>query len=281
MTVQQPLDRFETELLAELRAVVTTAAAEQETTTRPPRWRRPAISVGLAAAAAAAVLLATSGVGPGSTPSAPASEVLLTAARHAESTSAATDGTYWHVRTVEAWDDGKLKGTLDEQTWRRKDGATWSSDNGAAVAKREGGFVLCDKGVDFAALQALPTDPGALRNALEDAMLNNDDGPVPADARESFVTSCTVGLLTMPVSPEVRGAAFRSLAALPDTENLGRTTDREGRVGTELVFGDGDGRQNVIIDPGSGALLQFDYAGTGGRWQGTVLDAGWTDTLQP
>ena len=279
MTTQQPLDRFETELLAELRAVVTTAA-EQETSARPPRWRRPAIAVGVVAAATASVFLASSGVGPGSTPAASASEVLLTAARHAETAGAPTDGTYWHVRTIEAWDDGKLKGTLDGQTWQRKDGASWSADNGAAVSKREGGFTLCDKVVDFAALQALPTDPVALRDALEDAMMDNDDGPVPADAQESFVTSCTVALLSMPVSPGVRGAAFRSLAALPDTENLGRATDREGRVGTELAFGDGDGRQNVIIDPDSGALLQFDYAGTGGRTQGTVLEAGWTDELQ-
>jgi hypothetical protein len=281
MTTQQPLDRFETELLAELRAVVTAAGAAPRSTARRPRWTRPAISVSLVAAATAAVFLATSGVGPGSTPSASASEVLLAAARHVESAPTAADGTYWHVRTVEAWDDGKLKGTLDEQTWRRKDGATWASDNGADPAKGDGGFVLCDKEVDFAALQALPADPAALRKALEDAMMHNDDGPVPADSRESFVTSCTIGLLTMPVPSDVRGGAYRSLAALPDTENLGRATDREGRVGTELAFGDGDGRQNVIIDPDSGALLQFDYAGTASKYQGTVLDAGWTDTMQP
>ena len=61
--------------------------------------------------------------------------------------------------------------------------------------------------------------------------------------------------------PRSGGAAFRSLAALPDTENLGRTTDRDGRAGTELAFGDSGDRQRVIIDPDSGALVQFDYAG--------------------
>jgi hypothetical protein len=278
MTTQQPLDRFETELLAELRAVVGTTE-RQVTTGSPSRWRRPAISLGAVAAATAAVFLATSGVGPSSTPTASASEVLLSAARHAEATAAA-DGTYWHVHTLESWDEGKSHGKLDSRQWQRKDGASWYADNGGPVTRVDGAsFVLCDKEVDFAALQALPSDPGALRDALEDAMMHNDDGPVPADYRESFVTGCTLDLLTMPVSPDVRGAAFRSLAALPGTDNLGSTTDRSGRVGTGLAFGDDDYHQRVVIDPESGELLQFDLSGLKGERLGTVLEAGWTDTI--
>ena len=281
MTIQQPLDRFETELLAELRRIVADSDPTIHTH-RPPHWRRAAISVGAVAAATGAVLLATSGIGPGSAPSASASEVLLSAARNAEAATTPADGTYWHVHTVEAWDYGKLKGSLDEEQWQRKDGATWTADNDGPVTKMQSsGFALCDKEVDYTALTALPTDPDALRAAIEHAMLHGDDGPVPAGSHDAFVTDCTIQLLTLPVSAAVRGAAFRSLAALPDTHNLGRATDREGRVGSELAFGDGEERQRVVIDPESGSLLQFDFVGEKGQRQGTVVESAWTDTLQP
>jgi hypothetical protein len=277
MTTQQPLDRFETELLAELRTIV--ADAGGPAAAGPPRWRRPAISIGVAAAATAAVFVATSGVGPGGTSTASASEVLLGAARHAES-AAATDGVYWQVHTIESWDEGKAHGSLDERQWQRKDGTVWAADGGEAPHLIQGsGFSLCDKDVDYATLRALPTEPTALRAALEDAMRHGDDGAVPADAQDRFVTDCTIGLLTMPVSNTVRGAAYRSLAALPGTENLGTTTDRQGRTGTELVFREGSETQHVVVDADSGNLLQFDFAGEKGQRQGTVLDAGWTDSL--
>jgi hypothetical protein len=281
MTTQQPLDGFETELLAELRGTV--AEADASTAPRRPRWRRPAISVGMAAAATATVFLATSGIGPGGTSTASAADVLLGAARQAES-AAPADGIYWHVRTIESIDEGKVKRTLDEQHWQRKDGVLWASDNSdRATEIKNSGFDLCEEQVDYAALQALPTDADALRTALEDAMLHGDDGTLTTDAqeRDRFVTDCTIGLLTMPVSREVRGAAFRSLAALPDTQNLGSTTDRQGRVGSELVFGDGEYSQHIVIDPDSGTLLQYDFDGEKGHREATVIETGWTDTIRP
>ena len=76
------------------------------------------------------------------------------------------------------------------------------------------------------------------------------------------------------------GAALAgALAALPGTQNLGRTTDRHGRTGTELAFRNGADRQHIVVDPGTGDLLQFDFDGTKGERLGAVLDAGWTDTL--
>lgn len=276
MTTQQPLDRFETELLAELRSVV----AERKPSARPtrPRWRRPAISIGAAAAATAAVFLATSGIGPGGTSTASAADVLLGAARQAEA-AAPADGNYWYVRIIRSIDEGTVKTTVDSQLWQRKDGTAWISDDTAPVSRLLGsGFTLCDQDVGLAALQALPTEPGALRAALEDAMLHGD-GPVPADSQDRFVTDCTIGLLTMPVSNAVRGAAYRSLAALPGTENLGSTTDRQGRVGSELAFDDGEYSEHIVVDADSGELLQFDFAGPKGERQSTVLEADWTDTI--
>ena len=275
MTVHEPLDRFETELLAELREVV--ARAGTSTVPRRPRWRRPALSVGIAAAATATVLMATSGIGPGGTSAASASDVLLGAARQVESAPQG-DGTFWSVRTVETIDEGKARLTLDDQLWQQKDGSSWAAADGAPARKIKGsGFTLCDRDVDYSALQALPSEPGALRAALEDATKHGDDSAVPVDWRDHFVTDCTIGLLTMPVSGAVRGAAYRSLAALPGTANLGRTTDRQGRSGIGLSFEDGSYRQRIVIDADTGDLLQYDFIGVKGTRQGVVLTSGWTD----
>jgi len=276
MTTRQPLDRFETELLAELRDVV--AQAGTSTAPRPPRRRRPAISVAVAAAATATVFLATSGIGPDGASTASAADVLLGAARHAES-APLEEGVYWYVHVIATFDEGTFKGTFDQQQWQRKDGTAWAAEDAEPAREIHGSsFSLCDKEVDYATLRALPTDPATLRAALEEAT-RPEDGAVPADEQDRFVTDCTISLLTMPVSNAVRGAAYRSLASLPDTENLGRTTDRQGRTGTELAFRDGSYSQHIVVDPESGDLLQFDFAGSKGERQGTVLETGWTDTV--
>ena len=276
MTVHEPLDRFESELLAELRTVVAHAGAP--TAPSRPRWRRQALSVGLAAAATAAVLAATSGIGPDGGSTASAADVLLDAARQAEST-AQGDGAYWYVRTIVHIDEGTVDQTLDEEQWQGKDGTVWAADDGAPARKITGaGFSLCDKDVDYGVLQTLPGEPGALRATLEDAMRHGDDGAVPARRQDSFVTDCTIELLTTPISSAVRGAAYRSLAALPGAENLGRTTDRQGRIGTGLSFEDGPYQQRIVIDADSGDLLQLDFDGPKGARRAVVLTAGWTDT---
>jgi hypothetical protein len=275
MTTQQPLDRFETELLAELRHIVEEAGAS--TAPRRPRSRRPAIFVGVAAAAVATVFLATSGIEPGGTSTASATDVLFGAARNVAS-APQEDGRYWYVRSIDTIDEGKVESTIDNQYWQGKDGTAWfAQDAGPARQVHGSSFVLCDQDreVDYATLQALPTEAAALRAALEGATAHADLA-VPQDR---FVTGCTISLLTMPVSNAVRAAAYRSLAAQPGTVNLGLTTDRQGRTGTELVFSDGPLSQHIVVDANTGDLLQFDLAGDKGERQSTVLATGWTDTI--
>jgi hypothetical protein len=106
----------------------------------------------------------------------------------------------------------------------------------------------------------------------------------------------SAGLITdMPVTPQVRGAAFRMLAELDTVKVMENVTDAEGRQGTavaieedvkgpavlqnRLIFdestGQGLANENVVVKPGG---MQA------GLEPGTVfnsiavLKAGWTDT---
>lgn len=277
MTTQQPLDRFESALLVELRHVVEEAGASAAP--RRPRWRRPAISVGVAAAATAAVFLATSGIGPGETSPASATDVLFGAARNVAS-APQEDGLYWYVRSIDTIDEGKVESTIDNQQWLGTDGTGWFAQDADPARQIHGfTFVLCDRDVDYATLQALPTEAAALREALEDATAHADSA-VPAVAQDRFVTGCTISLLAMPVSNAVRAAAYRSLAAQPGTvKNLGPTTDRQGRTGTELVFSYASVSQHIVVDADTGDLLQVDTVGDKGERQSTLLETGWTNTI--
>ncbi|MGI5166389.1 CU044_5270 family protein [Spirillospora sp. CA-253888] len=148
-------------------------------------------------------------------------------------------------------------------------------------------FSVCDKTMSFKQLQALPTDPAGLKAALTRAMENNDDGPVPADARESFLQGCMVGLLLdVPVRPQTRAAAFRALATMPGVKATGATKDERGRPGVGLnVHAGGDGSfTRLVIDPETSLVLSQSVEQTGAlaklksKSQRLVyLQVGWSD----
>lgn len=75
-----------------------------------------------------------------------------------------------------------------------------SNDSVDEGSVKNSSLTLCDKEVEYATLRALPTEARALRAAIEDAVLHSDDGAVPADSQDHFVTDCTISLLRMPVS---------------------------------------------------------------------------------
>ena len=105
------------------------------------------------------------------------------------------------MRSNDSVDEGSVKNTVDTQSWQRKDGAVWVSDDAEPAHYLAGSsLTLCDKEVEYATLRALPTEARALRAAIEDAVLHSDDGAVPADSQDHFVTDCTISLLRMPVS---------------------------------------------------------------------------------
>lgn len=151
-------------------------------------------------------------------------------------------------------------------------------------------------------LHDLPSDPDKLKAWLLRSYDGHDtesDAPMASDA---WLFAVTVGLFTdMPVTPEVRGAAFQMLAGLKTIKVVRDVTDAEGRTGTavaiegqaklnatakddggilqtRLVFDETTGqalaRESVVVRPG-GRVAGF---APGTVWSSeSVLEAGWTD----
>ncbi|GAA1554942.1 hypothetical protein GCM10009678_42390 [Actinomadura kijaniata] len=127
----------------------------------------------------------------------------------------------------------------------------------------------------------LPTEPGALQNALlglrgnwraRSATARKE--PIRALSGQERVRALSevAGTLlsTAPAPPRVRAATFRMLAALPGVRPEGRTTDPQGRPGTAVSLPLettvplglytapkqlGTYRRQFVIDPAAGRLL--------------------------
>jgi hypothetical protein len=150
-------------------------------------------------------------------------------------------------------------------------------------------------------LRNLPADPEALKADLLRFHKGHDtesDAPMDEDAWLFRVAEGLV--LDMPVSPEVRAAAFRMLAGLPSVTSLGEVTDAAGRTGTAIAIagasqgkpgdtGTGQVRIRLVIDPRTGRALarESEVVSPGGMQEGlppgtvwntvTYLETGWTD----
>ncbi|MGV9599197.1 CU044_5270 family protein [Streptosporangium sandarakinum] len=153
-------------------------------------------------------------------------------------------------------------------------------------------------------LRALPSEPDALKAWLLRSYKGHGTESSAPMSRDAWLFAVTAGLITdMPVTPEVRGAAFRMLAGLASIEVARDVTDAEGRAGTavtideqeasamgkaaagddgvlrtRLIFDEETGRalatENVVVRPGG------PQAGMepGTVWNSDVLlESGWTD----
>ncbi|WP_246380315.1 CU044_5270 family protein [Nonomuraea soli] len=157
------------------------------------------------------------------------------------------------------------------------------------------------RNVTMADLQALPSDPEALKADLLRFYKGQATESNAPSTEDGWLFQVAEGLITtMPVSPEVRAGAFRMLASLPSVTSLGQVTDAAGRTGTAIAIeGEsqttpGDAKKGVvqiqlIIDEKSGRALgrQSVVVVAGGAQKGlapgtvwnamTVLEARWTD----
>ncbi|MEU7748370.1 CU044_5270 family protein [Nonomuraea sp. NPDC049158] len=146
-------------------------------------------------------------------------------------------------------------------------------------------------------LRGLPSDPAKLKawllRSYEGHSTESSSDPMAADP---WLFRVSIGLITdMPVTPQVRGAAFRMLADLDTVDVIENVTDAEGRQGTavavrertkgsgvlenRLIFDQATGRglanENVVVK--SGGLQSAFEPGTVWNSQ-AVLEAGWTDS---
>ncbi|WP_062437268.1 CU044_5270 family protein [Herbidospora daliensis] len=129
-------------------------------------------------------------------------------------------------------------------------------------------------------IQALPTDPEALKERALEA-IRRDDGAGPPEA--GLPRTLASLLYELPASPQVRSAAYRALATLPGVRVDGPATDPQGRAGVAVTFliqGDRTPPIRLIIDPGTSKVLTFEVS-TMPKQEGyrvnVVLESGWTN----
>ncbi|GAA3954427.1 CU044_5270 family protein [Actinomadura viridis] len=230
----------------------------------------------------------------------------------------------WISRDGRTWTGQRAAGAkprtpADEKAWRR-DGAParWDMGVGDTVDKKRlylqvkpgaGNLVkgqgehalqvpIAGRKPSFSDLQKLPADPAVLRKLAEkNALSDGADGPLHAEnpqARQAFAAGKLTDLLTTaPVPPNVRAAAFRALADMPNVRSEGRAADERGRKGVALTitvpYAASATTTRLIIDPATSQVLSEQVASKikgvapkGARAVGKerttlYLGAGWTD----
>ncbi|WP_262281678.1 CU044_5270 family protein [Micromonospora sp. MA102] len=283
------------------------AQPRPESTTRTARRPvRPLVLAGalpaVALAAAGAILLnnasgpraplvqpAVSSPAPVDVP-ADAGGLLLVAAEQSESAPAAA-GRYWVVRA----EHGEGTRRVQDERWlaaapdlpsaayvRDADGGSWTS-RPMQGHTAENNFLLAGTPRSARELATLPTTPAKLKDKL--LAWYADTGAT--EGRDQFLFYSGAALvLDLPVSPQVRAAAYRMLAAMPWVTSLGRVTDQLGRPGVAVTVtrqGDfGKAQTRLIIDPTTGqALAQETWVADSPASWTAVIAARWSDDGLP
>ncbi|MEU7861081.1 hypothetical protein [Nonomuraea sp. NPDC049141] len=250
-----------------------------------PKRRARWFLIPLAAAATAAALVIASSRFGDSPPSIESGrDVLLVAAATAERTPEGS-GTYWHITITH-------EGHPLEQYWYRRDGQFWLKGKGlkgdGRLLKFPGEpmpFAVGPLRMRFDELRRLPDDENALytrlRSAVAEADVRTSAGVPSAAEQDGFAVETLLSLISeAPVSPQVRAAAYRALAARPGVVDLG-----EADGGRRLQIPMAHGLETVVVDPNTArvrntpvwALLTGGIASS--QDGGVTIDAEWTDQL--
>lgn len=136
-------------------------------------------------------------------------------------------------------------------------------------------------------LRKLPTDPAELRRYFLTHTDSSQGGRQSWQSDTEWLCDAAGRLLAFePVTPQVREAAYRMLAELPDVHIVGRVQDPLGRPGVAVgVRGTGDMEDRLVVDPSTGRLLTQESVSLRGHSvpPGTIMiwnalvDAAWTD----
>ncbi len=216
--------------------------------------------------------------------------------------------TWWGLRE---W--GRPKSPEDVAAWRR-DGSPseWCMGNtdteppqsncvqtapGTASLTRVGEdtFVVVEgRDLTFEKLQRLPDEPEALQDWVVDAVEDDLDPTASAEILDDNIAEVLANLLVdVPAPPDVRAAAYRALADMPNVRSIGSTRDELGRAGVGILMDtagivvtrDGPYKtrkvtRKLIIDPDTSHVLASEtiVGGSTDPFSGTlILEIGWTD----
>ncbi|MFE6766483.1 hypothetical protein [Streptomyces sp. NPDC057689] len=219
------------------------------------RRRMFALAAAVAAVAVgAAVLPVTDFGGGGPAASASASEVFTSMADRVAG-GPESSAPYWKT-TIRTWVEGDQARTdtrylgRDSITVKTQDGRTITKENpnGSSWAVGNGSVAWDD-------LDTLPTRPDALRRALA--------AGVKGSAAEQTVRQAGELLTGAPISPRLRAALYRVLAATPGAVVTEGVKDATGRTGTRISWKwkekwpvHSDHNPNWIVRPSDGRLLE-------------------------
>ncbi|GAB2593992.1 hypothetical protein Aab01nite_82460 [Paractinoplanes abujensis] len=182
----------------------------------------------------------------------------------------------------------------DRAAWQADGSPTRWTDGGVAVEgaagprtrrdidhpNRSRTYPLGGTSLTAAQLEALPTDPAALRRWL--LKLFKDVGMAEQTDYALFWSGRHLAF-DLPVPPGVRAAAYRMLADVKGVTLLGPATDRRGRPGLAVACtrtGDNGkaGQTSLIIDPRTGQALAEEDRTAGELTRYTILlRTGYTD----
>ncbi|MEU6841577.1 CU044_5270 family protein [Streptomyces sp. NPDC046716] len=121
-------------------------------------------------------------------------------------------------------------------------------------------YALGPRNVTYRELRQLPTGTAALRRLLERLHIQDDTAGQGAE-RSAWLLRVAADLVTMPVEPGVRAAAYRVMADLPGVRLSDDVSDPLGREGVGVTFPGtdrtplGSVRERLVVDPSTGALL--------------------------
>lgn len=121
-------------------------------------------------------------------------------------------------------------------------------------------YALGPDNVSYQDLRQLPTDSGQLRRQFE-RLYERDGGAENSGDRTTWMLCQAANLITMPVRPATRAAAYRLLADLPGIRVQGSVTDPLGREGIGITLPHtqetplGSVEERLVVDASTGALL--------------------------
>ncbi|MFR9794766.1 CU044_5270 family protein [Streptomyces sp. MS06] len=145
-------------------------------------------------------------------------------------------------------------------------------------------YAVGSHNISYQALRELPSTSDGLRRYLERLHAEDHGAGTGAAGRSAWMLRQAADLVTMPVKPGVRAAAYRMMADLPGVRVIGHVHDPLGREGVAVEFPLtyrtplGTTQQQLVVDPSTGAMLseQVVLVKASARAREAGLDAGMT-----